>query len=506
MYPYLHPLPSGEDSLKLKELMDLCTNLSNKVLHLESKVIDIKSTYKEKIEKLESQVEWLKEENRVLKEFKGVQSTVDYDEPVMKKEESSKQGSKIAVIDADVKINLEKGMSYNEIRPLFEKHYNYNQAFLNEVNEGIKVPEKEVRQEIESSKREGKSLVQEIAKKQKMDMIDVNDEEHAGVEEVLEVVKDAKLITKVVTTAGVYVNAASVQDTLITAAETTKGIVEVSKRRKRRGVIIQDHEETTTVTVQPKEVTRQLEAKLNADINWNAVIEQVKRSKGLIDAVMKYQALKRKPLTKALAIRNMIFLIEEHGWLQDDYFEGMSYNEIRPLFEKHYNYNQAFLNEVNEGIKVPEKEHMTGDRSQLVNFIQKFFGTVKFDNDHVAKIMGYGDYQIRNVTISRIYYVEGLSDNLFSVGQFCDSDLEVAFRQHTCFIRNLDGVDLLTGSRGNNLYTLSIQDMMASSPICLLSKASKTKSWLICCSPLLYVSCLRPQRPSLGCGIEDYLI
>nr|GFB48785.1 hypothetical protein [Tanacetum cinerariifolium] len=62
--------------------------------------------------------------------------------------------------------------------------------------------------------------------------------------------------------------------------------------------------------------------------------------------------------------------------------------------------------------------------------------------------------------------------------QFFDSDLEVAFRQHTCFIRNLDGVDLLTGSRGNNLYTLSIQDMMASSPICLLSKASKIKSWL----------------------------
>nr|GEU30487.1 hypothetical protein [Tanacetum cinerariifolium] len=61
------------------------------------------------------------------------------------------------------------------------------------------------------------------------------------------------------------------------------------------------------------------------------------------------------------------------------------------------------------------------------------------------------------------------------------SDLEVACRQHTCFIRNLDGVDLLTGSRGNNLYTLSLQDMMASSPICLLSKASKTKSWLWHC-------------------------
>nr|GEY64402.1 integrase, catalytic region, zinc finger, CCHC-type, peptidase aspartic, catalytic [Tanacetum cinerariifolium] len=123
-------------------------------------------------------------------------------------------------------------------------------------------------------------------------------------------------------------------------------------------------------------------------------------------------------------------------------------------------------------------KHMTGDRSQLINFVQKFLGTVKFENDHVAKIMGYGDYKIGNVTISRVYIMEGLGHNLFFVGQFCDSTLEVAFRQHTCFIRNLDGVDLLTGSRGNNLYTLSLQDMMASSPICLLSKASNTKSWL----------------------------
>ncbi|GKF46355.1 retrovirus-related pol polyprotein from transposon TNT 1-94 [Tanacetum coccineum] len=110
---------------------------------------------------------------------------------------------------------------------------------------------------------------------------------------------------------------------------------------------------------------------------------------------------------------------------------------------------------------------MTGDRSQLTNFVNKFF-TVKFGNDHVAKILGYGDYQIGNVMISRFYYVEGLGHNLFSVGQFCDSNLEVAFRQYTCFICNLEGIDVLTGSRGNNLYTLSLRDMMASSPICLL--------------------------------------
>ncbi|GJU87246.1 integrase, catalytic region, zinc finger, CCHC-type containing protein [Tanacetum coccineum] len=58
------------------------------------------------------------------------------------------------------------------------------------------------------------------------------------------------------------------------------------------------------------------------------------------------------------------------------------------------------------------------------------------------------------------------------------SDLEVAFRKHTCFVRDLNGVDLIKGSRGTNLYTISVEDMMRSSPICLLSKASKNKSWL----------------------------
>nr|GEV55917.1 copia protein [Tanacetum cinerariifolium] len=123
-------------------------------------------------------------------------------------------------------------------------------------------------------------------------------------------------------------------------------------------------------------------------------------------------------------------------------------------------------------------EHMTGNHSQLNNFVNKFLGTIKFGNNQIAKIMGYGDYQIGNVTILRVYYVEGLGHNLFSVGQFCDSDLEVAFRKHTCFVRNLEGVELISGSRGTNLYTLTVSDIKKSSPICLLSKACKTKSWL----------------------------
>ncbi|GJV24443.1 integrase, catalytic region, zinc finger, CCHC-type containing protein [Tanacetum coccineum] len=123
-------------------------------------------------------------------------------------------------------------------------------------------------------------------------------------------------------------------------------------------------------------------------------------------------------------------------------------------------------------------KHMTGDRSLLRNFVEKFMGTVRFGNDNFAAITGYGDYIHGNITICHVYYVEGLGHNLFSVGQFCDGDLEVAFRSKTCYVRNLEGDDLLTGGRDSNLYTISISDMAASSPICLMSKATSTKSWL----------------------------
>nr|GFA95571.1 hypothetical protein [Tanacetum cinerariifolium] len=89
-------------------------------------------------------------------------------------------------------------------------------------------------------------------------------------------------------------------------------------------------------------------------------------------------------------------------------------------------------------------KHMTGNFKLLINFVEMFLGTVKFGNDQNAPILGYGDLVQGAVTIKRVYYVEGLNHNLFSVGQFCDADLEVAFRKSTCFIRDLKGNDLLT--------------------------------------------------------------
>nr|GEU39776.1 putative ribonuclease H-like domain-containing protein [Tanacetum cinerariifolium] len=80
--------------------------------------------------------------------------------------------------------------------------------------------------------------------------------------------------------------------------------------------------------------------------------------------------------------------------------------------------------------------------------------------------------------LDRVYFVEGLGHNLFLVGQFCDANLEVAFRRNTCFIRDLDGVDLLKGNRSTNLYTINLCDMASASPICLMARATPTKSWL----------------------------
>nr|GEZ57630.1 retrovirus-related Pol polyprotein from transposon TNT 1-94 [Tanacetum cinerariifolium] len=92
---------------------------------------------------------------------------------------------------------------------------------------------------------------------------------------------------------------------------------------------------------------------------------------------------------------------------------------------------------------------MTGNLKLLINFVWMFMGTVRFGNDHVAAILGFG--------------------------QFCDSDLEVAFRRNACFVRNLEGVDLLKGDHSTNLYTINLHEMATALPICLMALASSTK-------------------------------
>nr|GFB86954.1 putative ribonuclease H-like domain-containing protein [Tanacetum cinerariifolium] len=82
---------------------------------------------------------------------------------------------------------------------------------------------------------------------------------------------------------------------------------------------------------------------------------------------------------------------------------------------------------------------MTGNHDLLTNFVEKFLGTVRFGNNDFAMIAGYGDVVIGSMIIKKVYYVKGLGYNLFSVGQFCDKCLEVAFRKSTFFVQKEDG-------------------------------------------------------------------
>nr|GEX43277.1 retrovirus-related Pol polyprotein from transposon TNT 1-94 [Tanacetum cinerariifolium] len=90
-------------------------------------------------------------------------------------------------------------------------------------------------------------------------------------------------------------------------------------------------------------------------------------------------------------------------------------------------------------------KHMTGNLKLLCNFVEKFLG---------------------------------LNNYIFLVGQFCDADLEVAFRKSTCFVRDLQGNDLLTINRGSDLYTIFLQESTSLTPLCLMAKATPTQAWL----------------------------
>nr|GEZ32895.1 retrovirus-related Pol polyprotein from transposon TNT 1-94 [Tanacetum cinerariifolium] len=84
-------------------------------------------------------------------------------------------------------------------------------------------------------------------------------------------------------------------------------------------------------------------------------------------------------------------------------------------------------------------------------------------------------YENTNKAWKWVYYIEGLNHNLFSVGQFCDADLEVAL---TCFVRDLQGNDLLTGNRGSVIYIISLQESTSSTLFCLMANATPTQAWL----------------------------
>ncbi|KAJ9536530.1 hypothetical protein OSB04_un000282 [Centaurea solstitialis] len=117
-------------------------------------------------------------------------------------------------------------------------------------------------------------------------------------------------------------------------------------------------------------------------------------------------------------------------------------------------------------------KHMTGRKEILSNYKEEYGGSVKFGNNELAPVVGQGDIVCKDITIKNVAHVVGLNHNLFSIGKFCDKDLEVYFKKRRCVVRTEEGKELLVGSRRTNLYTIRLQHKLQSMSPCFLTRSS----------------------------------
>nr|GEV19179.1 integrase, catalytic region, zinc finger, CCHC-type, peptidase aspartic, catalytic [Tanacetum cinerariifolium] len=210
-----------------------------------------------------------------------------------------------------------------------------------------------------------------------------------------------------------------------------------------------------------KTISKNFEALQKHAINLELALQQCKEQ---IKNDKVFQENQSKGFLKE---REKYFEIQElKSQLQD---KGIAISELKKLIDK--------MKEKSVETKF-EKSSVIHQPNTFKSQRKSILGTVKFRNDQISPILGYGDLVQGTITMKRVYYVEGLNHNLFPVGQLCDTDLEVAFRKSTCYIRDLKGNNLLTGSRGPDLYSITHQDTSTPNPIYLMAKATSSQAWL----------------------------
>ncbi|KAJ9561693.1 hypothetical protein OSB04_006853 [Centaurea solstitialis] len=114
----------------------------------------------------------------------------------------------------------------------------------------------------------------------------------------------------------------------------------------------------------------------------------------------------------------------------------------------------------------------------LSNYKEEYGGSVQFGNNELSPVVGHGDIVCKDITINNVAHVEGLNHNLFSIGKFCDKDLEVNFNKRRYAVRTELGRELLVGTRKTNLYTIKLRHMLANKSQCLITKKSSHQSLL----------------------------
>nr|GEY51011.1 hypothetical protein [Tanacetum cinerariifolium] len=355
--PQHQPQPSQDVGLPmnlLQNLIDICTTLTRRAEHLEHD----KVAQALEITKLKLRVKKLERRNKAskLKRLKKVGTSQRFDtsdDTVMN--DVSKQGGIIANINADEDAVLEDAKDVA-------------------VKKSANVEESA---DIQGRKAESQAQIYQIDLEHANKVLSMQDDEGEPTElqEVVEVVTTAKLITEVVTAASATLTAATPQLTTTAAHTLTTA---PSGARRRKGVVIRDLEKSATPSIivhseakskdkgkgilveepkplkkqaqikQDEKYARELEAELNKNIDWDEVIDHVQRKQKEDNSVKRYQALKRKLQTEAQSTKNIMIYLRNVVALKMDYFKGMTYDDIRPFFKKHFDSKVAFLQKTKE--------------------------------------------------------------------------------------------------------------------------------------------------------------
>nr|GEZ55268.1 hypothetical protein [Tanacetum cinerariifolium] len=237
-----------------------------------------------------------------------------------------------------------------------------------------------------------------------------NELEPPELKEVVEVVTTAKLMTKVVTTASATITTAT---TPITAATLTTA---PSAARRRKGVVIRDLEETSALSIiihtEPK-----------SEDKGKGIMRKEKED----NVMMRYQALKRKPQTEAQARKNIMIYLRNMARFKMDYFKGMRYDDIHPIFEKYFNSNVAFLEKTKEQMKEEDiKALKIASESQADKVAKK----QKLDKE--VPVVDYEIYSENNKPYYKIIRADGSSQLFLSflslLRNFDREDLEVLWQ------------------------------------------------------------------------------
>nr|GEW60357.1 retrotransposon protein, putative, Ty3-gypsy subclass [Tanacetum cinerariifolium] len=309
----------------LYTLLETCTTLTRRVEHLEhdkiAQTLEI-TKLKQRVKKLEKRTKLKVSKLRRLKRV-GTSQRVDTSEDTFM-DDVSKQGGIIANIDADEDVTL-KDVA----------------AIAMDVDAVEKDAEIEESSDVQGRQAESQAQIYQIDLENAEKVLSMQDDEVEPVElqEVIEVVTTPKRMTEVVTAASATITDAT---TLIPVAAIT---IAPSAARRRKGVVIRDSEETSTPSIilhsEPK----------SKDKGKRILLEEPKplKKQFQIEQDEAYaRELERKPQTEAQARKNMMIYLRNMVGFKMDYFRGVSYDDIRPIFEKYFNSNMAFLEKTNE--------------------------------------------------------------------------------------------------------------------------------------------------------------